>query len=167
MLLYRIARVISHPIFFFEYVQNWLWVEPEEQNHGLGIEITVITKKKNENRTIWGEGASSFSKSYERKRATSIEERAGSPSLPHPIEFCPVQIRQYFSLKYFKDVSREFDEFRVYTHLCKLRCWCLQCTMWASFLNVRGLFFCSKIYTSIYRCFYFVAKLQGWIVTTF
>ena len=27
--------------------------------------------------------------------------------------------------KYFKDVSCEFDEFRVDTHLCKLRCWCL------------------------------------------
>ena len=30
-----------------------------------------------------------------------------------------------FYKKYFKDVSREFDEFRVNTHLCKLRCWCL------------------------------------------
>ena len=27
--------------------------------------------------------------------------------------------------KYFKDVSREFDEFRVNAHLCKLRCWYL------------------------------------------
>ena len=26
---------------------------------------------------------------------------------------------------YFKDVSREFDEFRVNSHLCKLRCWYL------------------------------------------
>ena len=25
--------------------------------------------------------------------------------------------------KYLKDASREFDEFRVNTHLCKLRCW--------------------------------------------
>ena len=25
--------------------------------------------------------------------------------------------------KYLKDVRREFDEFRVNTHLCKLRCW--------------------------------------------
>ena len=25
----------------------------------------------------------------------------------------------------FKDVSREVDEFRVNTHLCKLRCWYL------------------------------------------
>ena len=25
--------------------------------------------------------------------------------------------------KHFKDVSREFDEFQVNTHLCKLRCW--------------------------------------------
>ena len=24
--------------------------------------------------------------------------------------------------KYFKDVSREFDEFRVNSHICKLRC---------------------------------------------
>ena len=30
-----------------------------------------------------------------------------------------------FYKKYFKDVSREFDEFRVNTHLCKLRCWYL------------------------------------------
>ena len=28
-----------------------------------------------------------------------------------------------FYKKYFKDVSREFDEFRVNTHLCKLRCY--------------------------------------------
>ena len=27
--------------------------------------------------------------------------------------------------KYFKDVSLEFDGFRVNTHLCKLRCWYL------------------------------------------
>ena len=27
--------------------------------------------------------------------------------------------------KYFKDVSREFNEFRVNTHLCKLCCWYL------------------------------------------
>ena len=26
---------------------------------------------------------------------------------------------------YFKEVSREFDEFQVNTHLCKLRCWYL------------------------------------------
>ena len=30
-----------------------------------------------------------------------------------------------FYKKYLKDVSREFDEFRVNTHLCKLRCWYL------------------------------------------
>ena len=29
---------------------------------------------------------------------------------------------QVFYKKYFKDVSREFDEFQVNTHLCKLRC---------------------------------------------
>ena len=28
-----------------------------------------------------------------------------------------------YSKKYFMDVSREFDEFQVNTHLCKLRCW--------------------------------------------
>ena len=28
-------------------------------------------------------------------------------------------------IKLFKDVSREFDEFRVITHLCKLRYWYL------------------------------------------
>ena len=31
----------------------------------------------------------------------------------------------YFIKKYFKDVSREFDEFQVNTYLCKLRCWYL------------------------------------------
>ena len=30
-----------------------------------------------------------------------------------------------FYKKYFKDVSREFDEFQVNTHLCKLLCWYL------------------------------------------
>ena len=30
-----------------------------------------------------------------------------------------------FYKKYFKDVSREFDEFQVNTHLWKLRCWYL------------------------------------------
>ena len=29
----------------------------------------------------------------------------------------------YISKLIFKDVSREFDEFQVSTHLCKLRCW--------------------------------------------
>ena len=29
-----------------------------------------------------------------------------------------------FNNKYFKDVSREFDEFQVNTHLCKLLFWC-------------------------------------------
>ena len=29
------------------------------------------------------------------------------------------------SIKYFKDVSREFDEFQVSTHLCMLSCWYL------------------------------------------
>ena len=40
--------------------------------------------------------------------------------------------------KDFKDVSREFDEFGVNTHLCKLRCGYLQYTMWVSFLYGRG-----------------------------
>ena len=30
---------------------------------------------------------------------------------------------QVFYKKHFKDVSREFDEFQVNIHLCKLRCW--------------------------------------------
>ena len=30
-----------------------------------------------------------------------------------------------FYKEYFKDVSREFDEFRVNAHICKLRCWYL------------------------------------------
>ena len=29
----------------------------------------------------------------------------------------------FFLQLIFKDVSREFDEFQVNTHLCKLRCW--------------------------------------------
>ena len=33
--------------------------------------------------------------------------------------------RRLFYEKYYKDVSREFDEFQVNTHLCKLRCWYL------------------------------------------
>ena len=37
--------------------------------------------------------------------------------------FCVVFVLLY--KKYFKDVSHEFDEFRVNTHLCKLRCWYL------------------------------------------
>ena len=28
-----------------------------------------------------------------------------------------------FHKKHFKDVSREFDDFQVNTHVCKLRCW--------------------------------------------
>ena len=35
------------------------------------------------------------------------------------------QPRKHFMKKKFKNVSREFDEFRVDTHLCKLRCWYL------------------------------------------
>ena len=41
--------------------------------------------------------------------------------------------------KNFKDVSREFDEFQVKTHLCKLRCllllavWHLPGMVWADF----------------------------------
>ena len=31
----------------------------------------------------------------------------------------------YFVKKKIEDVSREFDEFQVNTHLCKLRCWYL------------------------------------------
>ena len=33
--------------------------------------------------------------------------------------------RVIFYEKYFKDVSRELDEFRVNTHISKLRCWYL------------------------------------------
>ena len=36
-----------------------------------------------------------------------------------------VRKRRVFYEKYFEDVSREFDEFRVNTNLCKLRCWYL------------------------------------------
>ena len=32
---------------------------------------------------------------------------------------------KYIFYNYFKDVSREFDEFRINTHRCKLRCWYL------------------------------------------
>ena len=45
--------------------------------------------------------------------------------------------------KKIKDVSCEFDEFRVNTRLCKLRCWYLKYTMWVSFILMGGvLFFC-------------------------
>ena len=37
----------------------------------------------------------------------------------------PVYVLVLYLIKYFKDVSREFDEFRVNTHICKLRCWYL------------------------------------------
>ena len=46
----------------------------------------------------------------------------------------------YF-IKKIKDVSCEFDELKVNTHLCKLRCWYLQYTtryVGEVFLNVRG-----------------------------
>ena len=38
----------------------------------------------------------------------------------HPLAVCP---KLLFYKKYSKDVSREFDEFQVNTHICKLRCW--------------------------------------------
>ena len=34
-------------------------------------------------------------------------------------------LEEEYIKKYCKDVSREFDEFRVNTHLCTLRCWYL------------------------------------------
>ena len=41
------------------------------------------------------------------------------------IWFSPLRSTAVFYKKYFKDVSREFDEFQVNTQLCKLRCWYL------------------------------------------
>ena len=66
---------------------------------------------------------------------------------------------------YFKDVSREFDQFRVNTHLCKLRCWYLSYTMWVSFLLMGGVvFFCLNIdYIYILRSTYLVfLHYNGW-----
>ena len=56
-----------------------------------------------------------------------------SPANVHPVfsiqtvKFC-TRLREdltlmFFYKRYFKDVSRECDEFEVNTHLCKLRCW--------------------------------------------
>ena len=53
-----------------------------------------------------------------------------------------------FYKKYFKDVSREFDEFQVNTHLCKLRCWYLKYTIWVSFYW-EGSYFVSTIMVSV------------------
>ena len=43
------------------------------------------------------------------------------------LHFCVRQVRELprtvILYLIFKDVSREFDEFQVNTHLCKLRCW--------------------------------------------
>ena len=38
---------------------------------------------------------------------------------------CNTIIGHLFHKKYSKDVSREFDEFQVNNHLCKMRCWYL------------------------------------------
>ena len=46
---------------------------------------------------------------------------AASSVVFETLEPCEYTIIQ----EYFKDVSREFDEVRVNTHLCKLRCWYL------------------------------------------
>ena len=40
----------------------------------------------------------------------------------------------------FKDVSREFDEFQVNTHLCKLRCWYSSRTSAVNSTNFRSIF---------------------------
>ena len=46
-------------------------------------------------------------------------------SVPIGLLVCSYTSSDYFIKIFFKDVSREFDEFGVNTHLCKLRCWYL------------------------------------------
>ena len=53
-----------------------------------------------------------------------------------------------FYKKYFRDVSREFDEFQVNTHLCKLRCWHLYNTIRVS-LYQEGSYFLFIIMVSV------------------
>ena len=59
-----------------------------------------------------------------------------SPTLPGRSPLGPIFVDLFFGAllfsgkkifykEYFKDVSGEFDEFQVSTHLCKLRCWYL------------------------------------------
>ena len=47
----------------------------------------------------------------------------------HILFFSTIMVGVGILKKYFKDVSREFDEFRVKTHLCKLCCWYLTCNI--------------------------------------
>ena len=46
-------------------------------------------------------------------KASSLSEHAGR-----------IRIRLYYK-KYIKDISREFDEFQINTHIRKSRCWYL------------------------------------------
>ena len=65
-----------------------------------------------------------------------------------------------FYKKYFKDVSREFDEFQVNTHLCKLRCWYFLIYYMGEFLLGGVLFFVH--YNG--KCWYFYF---GWGILSF
>ena len=52
---------------------------------------------------------------------------SNSTEVFHTLSWITISIRlsELFYKKYFKDVSREFDEFQVNNHLCKLRYWYL------------------------------------------
>ena len=64
-----------------------------------------------------GVGAVAFVGKAWRGQSYRKSEKVVTLSLLRPIAV--------FYKKYFQDVSREFDEFRVNTHLCKLRRWYL------------------------------------------
>ena len=76
---------------------------------------------------------------------------------------CCSFVECYFIKIFSKDVSREFDEFRVNTHLCKVRCWYLQYSTWVFFFfSWEGSYFFvfEKIYVSFFLhysswCWYF------------
>ena len=64
--------------------------------------------------------------------------------------------RCWYFIKRFEDVSREFDEFRVNTHLCKLRCWYVLVIHYGSdFLKWEGSYF-FVLKTNMYRMFRFL-----------
>ena len=79
---------------------------------------------------------------------------------------CEIIYTWYILCKiYFKDVSREFDEFRVNTHICKLRCWYLKYTMWVNIFNERGSFVLLFKICMYMFCFFFTIMVGVGIFT--
>ena len=60
-----------------------------------------------------------------------------------------------------KNVSSEFDKFRVNTNIWKLCCWHLQYTMWVSFLNGRGPIYLFFLLSNNGWCWYFCFCSSG------